>query len=298
MSSVHRAVIVLLLAACASSERTPRPPRTLDAFELLTRADAQYDRGDVAGARASYLAVTMPADNAVRWYVRYRIAWCDFTLGNLSLARDEMTEVSHAPATPKTARLISAAADDLARWSDRDNRAYLDGERAYAEQRFCDAAPLYARAVDDMPPGAARDEAAYAHVLATRACEHLVDTVPDPDRHEPMSPAYQRLLAALDLYVAHVASSSELATIRFLRARIHYGFEDLAAAAPDFRAIMTASPDDETAGPAALLLLDCDNRLHLPELWSDLRAACALPAARADTLAAVCAATPPPSPDR
>ncbi|HEY1816402.1 MAG TPA: tetratricopeptide repeat protein [Kofleriaceae bacterium] len=136
---------------------------------------------------------------------------------------------------------------------------YFAGELAYARGDFCTAAPRYARYVrshDDEN----RDEAAYAHVLATMQCQHLMDASPpasDASEPQPIPPPWQHVLAATELYLATVKQPDP--AVQFTHARILYAFAHLADASRELRALATGT--DELARTAAVLFADAQHRL-------------------------------------
>ena len=78
----------------------------------------------------------------------------------------------------------------------------------------------------------------------------------------PLPAPQQKLLAAYDLYLAHVADGDdERIGVTFLKADLLRRFDHLAEAIPLFEGIVTHHPDHETAEDAAQLALDSENRL-------------------------------------
>jgi tetratricopeptide (TPR) repeat protein len=73
----------------------------------------------------------------------------------------------------------------------------------------------------------------------------------------------QKLLAAYDVYLNHVADGAddERIAVTFLKANLLRRFDHLAEAIPLFEGIVAHHPDHETAEYAAQLVLDSDNRL-------------------------------------
>jgi hypothetical protein len=82
-----------------------------------------------------------------------------------------------------------------------------------------------------------------------------------PFNPPPLSAADRRLLAAFDLYVAHVSASPELPAIEYRRARLLYDRDHLAEAAPLFWRLVERHPGSELAVYAANLHLDALNAL-------------------------------------
>ncbi len=258
-----------------------------DAF--LTLGDTRFDRGDTAGALASYQAASFPPDDERGWYTRYRIAWCHFRLGDTARAADELTAVLQAPPSrsPARAKLVAQARKDLGTLLGED-ATYARADALYAAKQFCEAAPLFALVA--VSAAANRVEAAYAHVLATLSCEHLADVNPDAGPGQtplPIPPPWQHAIAAMDLYLAQVAHADERDAVQFKRARILYAFVHFAEAARGFREVLHAR-DAELAGFAGALLLDCDVRGNGADLAADLAAVCALPGTKSTAVARAC----------
>jgi hypothetical protein len=137
---------------------------------------------------------------------------------------------------------------------------YFAGELAYARGDFCAAAPRYARYVQTHD-GEHRDEAAYAHVLATLECQHLRDVTPpstDATEPQPVPPPWQHVLAATELYLATTKTPDP--AVAFLHARILYGFAHLADAIAALRPL--AHGTDELARNAAVLLREAEHRVR------------------------------------
>jgi hypothetical protein len=242
----------------------------------LEAAEILFDKHDLANALRGYQLLHFPADDNRAWYARYKIAWCKWSLGDRAAAIAEMTAVSHAEATaagPRT-QLIDRARQDLATWQGAD-LTYVRAEQLYAQQQFCEAAPLFAevaRGNDALD----REEAAYAHVLATVSCEHLEKAKPDA------SAPWKRVLTAVEAYLSNV--KPPMVGMRFLHGHILYAEGRFTEAAVDFRKVIDDAPTDETAPFAAVLLLDSDEQAQV-DLAADFPRACAI---HADDLAEVC----------
>lgn len=287
--------LLVVLAACGAPARPARPAATADealfyrgadaykahdataaraAFSELVAsyprskfrdqariqlADLAFDANQLEAARTQYEAVHVQGELAA--YVHYRHAWAEYDLGMYDAAVAELADLD----TQSRGLLHDQAAADLA------GMRYRRADELYQQRDFCGAAPLYAAVVRvELSPRtdrAQRDEAGYAHVLATISCEHLDDAAPSA------APAWDRVLAAIDLYLAH-ATKPELA-VRFKRGQIMYATARFHDAAGDFRHIVHDAPTDETAPYAAALLLDSDQQAH-DDLRADLPAACAI----------------------
>jgi tetratricopeptide (TPR) repeat protein len=87
----------------------------------------------------------------------------------------------------------------------------------------------------------------------------------------PLPGPQQKLLAAYDVYLTHVADGSddERVAVTFLKANLWRRFDHLAEAIPLFEGIVAHHPDHETAAYAAQLVLDSYNRLMR---WDDMLA--------------------------
>ncbi|HEY3807196.1 MAG TPA: tetratricopeptide repeat protein [Kofleriaceae bacterium] len=147
----------------------------------------------------------------------------------------------------------------LAHFGDLPAAIYFAGELAYARGDFCAAAPRYERYVRSHDEEN-RDEAAYADVLATMQCQHLMDVSPpasDASEPQPIPPPWQHVLAATGLYLATVKQPDP--AVRFTHARILYAFAHLADASRELRTLATGT--DELARNAAVLLADAEHRL-------------------------------------
>lgn len=224
-------------------------------------ADFDFDRGDVTAALAKYREATFPPDDDRGWYVRYRIAWCDLNLGNASEAEREMRAVTEAPPNGRRARtmLIDEAKKDLAAMVEKSaDPTYVAADQLYAQQKFCEAAPLYSQVAQS--DAREHEEAGYALVLSTISCEHLTDAA--PDETTASTPPWQHVLAALDIYIAHAKVVEPAA--RFRRGQLLYDLHRFSDAAADFRAVIHDAPSDEMAPYARTLLLDCEQQLNQP----------------------------------
>ena len=84
-----------------------------------------------------------------------------------------------------------------------------------------------------------------------------------PPAPRPLPAREHKLLAAYDLYLAHVADTGDdqRVGVAFLKANLLRRFDHLAEAIPMFEDIVAKHPDHETAEYAAQLVLDSDNRL-------------------------------------
>jgi hypothetical protein len=94
-------------------------------------------------------------------------------------------------------------------------------------------------------------------------CEHLFDVMPEVSESntpQPITPAWQRVLAATELYLDRVHPADPI--VQFERARILYSFSHLAEAAAALRVLVRDAPSSEVADPAAVLLRDCEQRLR------------------------------------
>lgn len=213
-------------------------------------------------------------------------------LGAIAMIWHHDGDAAHAP------RVLDAAAalyaDALHRFPHAPNApivAYYAGELRYARADFCAAAPYYRIAAAAAEHAIVqRDEAAYANILATMSCTHTSDlgppSVTDP---APLAEPWSTVMDALDLYMRVV--KSPLPEVAFRRGRILFDFAHDDDAADAFRALLAASPADETAPHAATLLLEIDHRRHPDRLAADARIACAIPDAKplASDLHAICA---------
>jgi len=143
-------------------------------------------------------------------------------------------------------------------------------------QRYDEAAKYYDRSLNVDPKSKFADEAAYALVMSTKNAVKTPNPTPDspppcPDMKPCPIPAdMQRLLAALDRYLAVAAKTAkDRATMEYRRARIYYDFQHFAEAAPIFDHIVTAYSDTELAAYSANLEMDC---LAILKRYDDLRA--------------------------
>lgn len=84
-----------------------------------------------------------------------------------------------------------------------------------------------------------------------------------PPAPKPLPVAQQKLLAAYDVYLTHVADGAddERITVTFLKADLLRRFDHLAEAIPLFEGIVAHHPEHATAEDAAQLVLDSYNRL-------------------------------------
>jgi len=258
-----------------------------DAF--VTLGDAKFERGDIDGALLAYQAASFPADDERGWYARYRIAWCEFRLGDTARAATELGAIAQAPSSRSAARqkLIAQARKDLATLLGEDD-TYARADAFYAANQFCAAAPLFAMVA--VSGATNRVEAAYANVLATLSCEHLNDGNPDVATSatpQLIPESWQHAIAAMDLYLAQVPQADERDAVQFKRARILYAFAHFAEAARGFRGLLHAH-DAELAGYSGTLLLECDVRGNAAELATDLAMVCAQPGAKASAVAPAC----------
>jgi tetratricopeptide (TPR) repeat protein len=267
------AVLAQLIATYPSSKYRD------DAYVSL--GDAQFEAASFPAAIASYQAVHSAR---LVGYAHYKLAWTYRNLGDDPHARAELEVVlATRPSDPKQRVLYDAAKKDLVAFAAASDPNYVRADELYAQKDFCAAAPLYAKV--------ATDEAAYAHVLATRSCEHLDDVQPPSNDTEVAIPAsWQHLLDATDVYLNRVQDSPELPDVQFLRAQIFYGFGHFEMAARNFREVVRRAKTEDETRVAAVLLLESDNRDKIGELVGDLRTVCAMPIAKAGDLAHICAA--------
>jgi predicted negative regulator of RcsB-dependent stress response len=91
------------------------PDSKLRRDALLEIADLQFDEGNLEIALSMYQMARFAADDERGWYVRYKIAWCYFRLGQRERAISEMSAVAGAEWTGAKARaqLIEAAKKDV-----------------------------------------------------------------------------------------------------------------------------------------------------------------------------------------
>jgi tetratricopeptide (TPR) repeat protein len=149
-------------------------------------------------------------------------------------------------------------------------------------QRWAQAYEEYRRVVEMNPAGQHTREAAYAAVLAARNELELDGPPAQPaEQARPFSPDETRMLAAFELYQAHVPSSPERPMIDFRRARLLYERGHFGEAAPLLMAVVEQHPDSELATYAANLHLDALARLGRPACPS-VRALVAGPVAARD----------------
>lgn len=238
---------------------------------VIMLADLAFDDNQLELARTQYESVHVQGELAA--YVHYRHAWAEYDLGAYDAAVSELADL--VAAAPVRGTLHDQAIVDLA------GMRYRRADELYAKHAFCEAAPLFAdvtRADTSARTDVKQhDEAGYAHVLATLSCEHLDDAKP------AASPAWDRVLAAIDLYLAH--AKQPMPAVRYKRAQILYAAARFHEAATEFRRIVTESQHEELAPYAAALLLDSDIQAH-DDVHADLPAACAVHAPDLDKLCA------------
>ncbi|HEX2689145.1 MAG TPA: tetratricopeptide repeat protein, partial [Kofleriaceae bacterium] len=150
-----------------------------------------------------------------------------------------------------------------------------------ARQKWQDAANAFTLAIDTGKLGAQRvqvsaDAAMQAWMKALAVDPHAH---PEPPRDEardgappvprPLPEPQQKLLAAYDVYLTHIADGAddERIAVTFLKADLLRRFDHLAEVIPLFEGIVAHHPDHETAEYAAQLVLDSYNRLsRYPEM--------------------------------
>lgn len=133
-----------------------------------------------------------------------------------------------------------------------------------ASHWYCDAAPVYTEVVKVDPQGPKLNEAAYAAVIAWKNCLDLDETsTPVRGKTEadiytpkPIPETQQKMLAAFDTYIQFVKKSSELATIKYRKARIYYDYNHHDEALPLFRDLAQNHQDSELAVYSANLALE------------------------------------------
>jgi tetratricopeptide (TPR) repeat protein len=155
--------------------------------------------------------------------------------------------------------------------------AFYYGELLFKLQRYADAARLYERAITVEPKAKWSDEAAYAYVIATKNA--VQSKSPDDDAAKPpcaeLKPCpipddMMRLIAAFRRYLEVVTpTAKDRATMEYRQARVWYGYQHFAEAAPLFDHVFVAYPDNELATYSANLEMDCLANL---KRWRDLRA--------------------------
>ena len=236
---------------------------------VILLADLAFDDNQLESARTQYESVHVKGDLAQ--YVHYRHAWTDYDLGMFDAAVAELADLIGQ----SRGVLHDQAVVDLA------GMRYRRADELYAQHDFCEAAPLFADVAradnSSRTDEKQRDEAGYAHVLATLSCEHLDDAKADG------GPAWDRVLAAIDLYLAR--AKEPMPAVRYKRAQILYAAARYHDAATEFRRILKESPHEEVAPYAAALLLDSDNQAH-DDVTADLPAACAIHAPDLDKICA------------
>lgn len=155
-------------------------------------------------------------------------------------------------------------------------------------QKFCDAAPVYAKVVemDTSDKAQFRNDAAYAAVISWKNCLQVDDSGQDSDAvrdkkgiaaadegkkkedkqpdlsPQPIPEKWQKMLSAFDTYVKFVPNAPELVKIKYRRARVYYEYNHFKEAAPLFEDIVKNHGKDELAIYAANLYFDCLNAAH------------------------------------
>jgi TolA-binding protein len=176
----------------------------------------------------------------------------------------------------------------LARFSGDDDgyaMTFFHAEALRGLERWVDAYEEYRRVVEMKPTGQYTKDAAYGAVTSAK---NAAEGQPPPARAaqgapQPLSAGDRRLLAAFDLYVAHVPSAPELPAVEFRRARLLYDRDHLAEAIPLFQQIAQRHPQSELAIYAANLRLDSLNALGgTAELCASVRELLAGPLAARD----------------
>ncbi|MGZ3405778.1 MAG: tetratricopeptide repeat protein, partial [Polyangia bacterium] len=152
--------------------------------------------------------------------------------------------------------------------------SFYYAELLFNLQRYDEAARYYDRVVTLDPKGKLTKEAAYAAMISTKNTMHAPDDASDkppcPDMKPCPIPAdAQRLVTAFDRYLTIVPESPERPNVEYRRARVFYGYQHFAEAAPQFEHILAAYPNHELATYAANLEMDC---LAILKRYGELRA--------------------------
>ncbi|HVY49303.1 MAG TPA: hypothetical protein VHB21_25605 [Minicystis sp.] len=278
-----------LVERCVTTYRELGAPPSCPPFAEVARAATSSAMADPSLV-TSLVRSADAASRSLEPTCRARVA---AMIGALAMAWHHAGDARHEAQTLDAAEALYAAYLRSPPDVHDPNVVYYAAELGYARDAFCATAPLYAEVVTRAPASARRDEAAYAHVKATMSCEHL-DSLAALPRSEGDSPraiprSWQRVLDAMDLYLHHVTSAPDRDSIRYARALLLFAYDHLEDAAAGLRDLVADAPADIDVGGAATMLLDCDARTKSPRMADDLRAACALPAARDGDLARICA---------
>jgi tetratricopeptide (TPR) repeat protein len=146
---------------------------------------------------------------------------------------------------------------------------FFHAEALWGLERWADASEEYRRVVQMNPAGPHAKAAAYGAMLAAknaleaeegRKIEKPATGPVGPP--QPLTAGERRLVAAFELYIAHVPESAELAAVEYRRARLLYDRDHHAEAAPLFWRVVERHPDSELAIYAGNLYLDSLNLLH------------------------------------
>jgi tetratricopeptide (TPR) repeat protein len=148
-----------------------------------------------------------------------------------------------------------------------------------ANQKYCDAAPIYTKVVELNPSPKAKylKDAAYAAVISWKNCLSVDDTAEDAKAaavdkrkegkqakdelnkyaEKDIPPSQRKMIAAFDTYIKYVPESDELPTIKYRKARIYYEYNHISEAIPLFKDLAENHQDSDLAMYSANLLLDC-----------------------------------------
>jgi tetratricopeptide (TPR) repeat protein len=198
----------------------------------------------------------------------------------------------------------------LTRFPDEQDAAamtFYHADVLWTLARWEDAAREYLRVMQMDPKGKFLREAAYAYVLATKNALKLDDQAGSRADGAPssLSKADQNMIAAFDIYLAHVPDGHEALTIEYRRARMYYDHGDHERAATLLHSLIDrhGDSDDELIGYAMTTELDCLQALgRHDQLIARARALRGSPAAKGDpalakTLQTIAQMTPPPNPN-
>lgn len=150
-------------------------------------------------------------------------------------------------------------------------------------QKYCEAAPIYTRVVEQNPSPQAKylKESAYAAVISWKNCLAIEDTREDAQKSQvekrqegkqerkdkfapkPIPDRWKKMLLAFDTYIRYVPDSAELAKIKYRKARVYYEYDHIDEAIPLFRDVVDDVIKRHREDPEGLsvfsanLLLDC-----------------------------------------
>lgn len=277
----------------------PRSRFVIDAH--LALGDYAFEAGQLDEAAVRYQKVLkFPASPLLR-YAQYKLGWVELGQRKYPACREAAADMSGQLARAYHQEAVKTQNLAYFGYADRLYRAYLGAFRDAADfadtryfhaelgwagaelsqtpglaaQRWQDVANAFTEVVETGKLSAQRIQVsadaamqAWMKALAVDPAAH-----PEPPRAEavdgkPPAPQLlpapqQKLLAAYDVYLTHVADGAddERIAVTFLKADLLRRFDHLAEAIPLFEGIVAHHPDHETAEYAAQLVLDSENRL-------------------------------------